>query len=190
MCALPILLPTGGTQPFPPLCPTPLRERFRGTLGNQLGVAAGREQPAEGCSINHSSLPARSPLSSKSVCSIKYAQLTRVKPFTALTDVRYLGFYSVINNGGEADTRPLMSYGSKEGMSVWLGGKPPHPTPSRATGNPQTPHEHVPCTAVTQRRAADTQLCSHSAPLLCRIKPRWFGMLHRRLKQSSEERSY
>lgn len=48
-------------------------------------------------------------MSCKSVCSIKYAQLTRMKPLAAFIDVHYLGFYSIINNRGEADTRPLIS---------------------------------------------------------------------------------
>lgn len=30
-----------------------------------------------------------------------------MKPFAAFIDVRYLGFYGIINNGGEADTHPL-----------------------------------------------------------------------------------
>lgn len=30
-----------------------------------------------------------------------------MKPFAAFIDVHYLGFYGIINNGGDADTHPL-----------------------------------------------------------------------------------
>lgn len=110
-----LLSPRGGTEPFL-LAPSPLpsslpaHTRLRSTLGNQPGVAAKQKSSRlKAAALITPASHSRSPLSCKSVCSIKYAQLTRMKPLAAFIDVHYLGFYSIINNRGEADTRPLIS---------------------------------------------------------------------------------
>lgn len=51
--------------------------------------------------------PLTEPLSRKSICSITRGWLTRKEPSAAFIDVRCLGFYSLINKGGEAGTHLL-----------------------------------------------------------------------------------
>lgn len=94
-----------------PLSPKlPATTHLWSTLGNQPGVAAKRKSSRlKAVALITPASHSRSLLSCKSVCSIKYAQLTRMKPLAAFIDVHYLGFYSIINNRGEADTRPLIS---------------------------------------------------------------------------------